>query len=296
MLETRASGRAAAKKFGMPPSSVNRWYKEFSSLKKPEKAAAKNQISDEHKAYIKARIGDNNANLTIVDIHKDLCDQFMDLDITKSAISTCIKNDFSISLSLRPVSLPVHYDVAAERDEFLIGWSEPTMNYLQNCIFFGETTFDLFNSHIPYSSAATHPKAPQQTRRAMVALCSIGVANFRLQYCKFLCDSLDQLKQGYKGCYIIVNGLSLDKNVVVQQHAISNGFKYLRIPHIDCELDPCQQFWKEMVVKFSQKASDATTTTRFHNALSLIDPKYFVDIITNCENNYRQHFTKFNTM
>ncbi|KAI8063783.1 hypothetical protein BC940DRAFT_306848 [Gongronella butleri] len=136
----------------------------------------------------------------------------------------------------------------------------------------------------------------------MVAICSVGVASFRLQvphhqdchddqYCKFLCDTLDQLEHGYRGCFVIVNGLSLDKNSFVHQYATMKGFKYLRIPRVDCELDPCKQFWKVMLSNVDRKAGDSTTTVRFNNALSLIDPHCLEDMITKCESNFRQYFT-----
>ncbi|KAI8063782.1 hypothetical protein BC940DRAFT_225201, partial [Gongronella butleri] len=143
ILETRCSGRAAAKKFGVSIRIAQRWYQDFTKPNRVASSKKKNQICDEHKAYIQKKIDGTNTVLTVVDIHKDLCAQFENLKVSKAAISSCIKNNFTISLSMRPTPLSVDYDETIEREDFLVGWANPAMDYLRNCIFFDEMTFDL---------------------------------------------------------------------------------------------------------------------------------------------------------
>ncbi|KAI8074708.1 hypothetical protein BC940DRAFT_329245 [Gongronella butleri] len=121
---------------------AQRWYQDFNNLNRvassKKKNQIKNQISDEHIAYIQEKIDGNNTVLTVVDIHKDLCAQFENLKVTKSAVSSCIKNNFSISLSLHPPPLSVDYDETIEREDFFVGWANPDLDYMRNCISFDE--------------------------------------------------------------------------------------------------------------------------------------------------------------
>jgi transposase-like protein len=308
ILETGESASAAAKKFGISARSVQHWQSNFNSQKQLPIRRKGNSMSlnREHKRHIQSYV-DKNQKPTIEDIHRDLCSAFEDLKITKHAIDACIKSDFTISLSLAPrPSLTIACDATTETEEFVAGWSNPNLDYLKNCIFFDVTAFNLTKKKcIPWSNKYVkimeRNYKPQQKRGIMVAMCSVGVMNLKLQvpnhqeshqnqYINFILETTSQMASHYSGCFIVVNGLPAEHQASAKVSVTANGFKYLRVPEVDCELDPCQQFWDVLLSNVDRKNNNVPITERFINASQAIENQHLIEMINKCDANFRQYF------
>lgn len=256
--------RAAALQLDVRPSTAHSWVKKEKEAPEPSSPRRNERLSDDQSL------------LDMDPILETLTNQFDELKLSNTALYNLVTDKCRISLKRAPFH-PVHKNSPENieaRVQWASTWCETAMDYMTNCVFVNETTFQInMKRSFAWSKVGTCDvvklsKTRTKARTVFGAISPHGVVNVALPlthelessiketenplndtaigyYRNFLSrtmDIMDEFKQ-LNGQYLVMDDVPINTKQEIQNYIKSRGYSCVFLPPHSPELNPIEQFW-----------------------------------------------------
>ncbi|KAI9484139.1 MAG: hypothetical protein EXX96DRAFT_448167, partial [Benjaminiella poitrasii] len=195
VYEKGMSAREASLKLHITPRTAQRWI--ANDQQDPQTYTARKEgsgrpvgrpaiMDDRHKTHLVDLIDEEPA-LVLDQMMDSLTAEFIDLEISKTALYNFVTKECKISLKrahFHSVERNCLEKITA-RKEWVEKWMATDMDYMSNCVFIDEATFHInMKRSIAWSKVGTRavvkiPKTRAKTTTILGAACAFGVVNIK---------------------------------------------------------------------------------------------------------------------
>ncbi|CEG75084.1 hypothetical protein RMATCC62417_10190 [Rhizopus microsporus] len=272
------SASASVKQLGIHIRTAQRWVKQYdmcsdSIFEDTKKVGRKCVLAEEHKTTIINFI-DASPSAAVVEVTEHLLKRFHDLKISRNTVNNFMRSECNLSLKKADFHSIERNSPAKveERYDWVCKWEKTDMNFLTNCVFLGESAFDInMRRSRAWSKKGTRAIVTRPTTRASTTsilgtisaagLITIGVKKLRPakkrkvdgyissgtvtdHYISFLKLTLDEMDKHphMKGHYVVMDNAHIHTHENIK-YIEYRGYKCVYLPTYSPELNPIEQFW-----------------------------------------------------